>query len=167
MRSREASLRVSRSLSLPADSCEAVACSISLCVEVAGAAAGAETDGGAGAAALGCKAVAGGAWRAQAHSASSAASVSQRIILGLLPDSAHALHVGGDVAHLFRGQAFGDGEHHDAVAAGRHRLRPAVARAVRIVGQLLHDVDRLLGAKCRIAGGEIAAPYRAVAGDAG
>src|SRR4029077_3546529 len=82
-------------------------------------------------------------------------------------DSAHALHVGGHVADLFRCEALGEGEHHDAVATRLIRVRSRVTRAARVVIELLHYVHRLWLEQLRVTGGQTTAPHRAVAGDAG
>src|SRR4029077_5975647 len=129
MRSSEASLDSGFSLAAPsADSCAPRACSISLRVgPAAGAGAGAAAGALAAVAGASAAGAAGGgsSWREQATNPKARRTVrtSERFI-----DSAHALHVGGHVADLFRCESLGEGQHHDAVAARLIRVRSRVTR---------------------------------------
>src|SRR5579871_669985 len=146
MRSSEASLLSVFSLAAPsADSWEPRACSVSLCAG-AGAAGGgcavdslgAATGGGAAAGGEG-----GACWRPQLASARQKRAIraDRRFIGDSATDSAHALHVGGHVADLLRSHPLGEGEHHHAVRGRLLRVLARVARAARIVVQLLHHIN--------------------------
>src|SRR6185437_3807167 len=78
--------------------------------------------------------------------------------------SAQALHVGGDVADLFRRQMLRDVEHDRAVGRCGRGIRAGVTGAVGVVLQLRHHIDRLLSLECRIPGSRITAAEWPVTG---
>src|ERR1700683_5163558 len=98
-----------------------------------------------------------------------AATARRRVSSGHSGYSAHALHVGGEIADVLRRQAAGDGMHDLGVrtAAALAFVIARIALVGGVFAELLHGVDRMLGPQHRKAGGWIAASYRSVARHAG
>src|ERR1700676_980466 len=82
---------------------------------------------------------------------------------------AHALDIEREIADILWRQAPRDGLHYLGVrpAAALALVVTRIALVRRVLAELLHGIDGVLGTQHRIAGGRIAAPDRPMAGHAG